>query len=48
VSEGDLGMRCVGYNFGGDFEDNSYETKDEEGNEIPNIKEYYCDEDDIY
>jgi hypothetical protein len=34
-------MKCVGYDFGGNFDDNSYLMKDEEGNEIPNIKEYY-------
>jgi hypothetical protein len=41
VSEGDGGMRCVAYDFGGGFESLSYSIKDEEGNEIPNIKEYY-------
>jgi hypothetical protein len=34
-------MRCVAYDFRGGFEDESYNHKDEEGKEIPNISEYY-------
>jgi hypothetical protein len=35
-------MRCVAYDFWGmGFEHMSYNMKDEEGKEIPNIKEYY-------
>jgi hypothetical protein len=30
-------MRCIAY----DFEDYSYDYKDEEGEEVPNIREYY-------
>jgi hypothetical protein len=41
VSEGDGGMRCVAYDFGGGSERKSYSMKDEEGNEISNIREYY-------
>jgi hypothetical protein len=40
VSDGDFGMKFVAYNFGG-FKTYSYKMKDEDGNKIPNIKEYY-------
>jgi hypothetical protein len=31
----------MAYDFQGGFKDNSYHHKDEEGKEVPNIKEYY-------
>jgi hypothetical protein len=34
-------MRCIAYDFEGGFEDYSSDHKDEEGKEVPNIKEYY-------
>lgn len=46
-SPGDGGsgkMRCVGYDFSGKFEYFSYNHRDEDGNEITNIKEYYEEE----
>jgi hypothetical protein len=34
-------MRCIAYDFEGGFKDNSYNHKDEEGKDVPNIQEYY-------
>jgi hypothetical protein len=34
-------MRCIAYDFESGFENNSYDHKDEEGKEVPNIREYY-------
>jgi hypothetical protein len=33
--------KCVGYDFEGGFEDYSLNHRDEDGEEIPNIKDYY-------
>jgi hypothetical protein len=33
--------KCVGYNFFGGFEDDSFDLQDENGEEIPNIREYF-------
>jgi hypothetical protein len=33
-------MRCIAYDFEGGFEDLSFNHKDEEGKEVPNIEEY--------
>jgi hypothetical protein len=38
-------MRCIAYDFEGGFKDNSYHHKDKEGNKVPNIKEYYVEDD---
>jgi hypothetical protein len=35
------GRQCVGYNFEGGFEDFSLKHQDENGEEIPSIKEYF-------
>jgi hypothetical protein len=40
------GMRCIAYDFQGGFENDSYDHKDEEGKEVPNIREYYYNDDD--
>jgi hypothetical protein len=35
-------MRCIAYDFQDGFKNESYDHKDEEGKEIPNIRrEYY-------
>jgi hypothetical protein len=34
-------MRCIAYDFEGGFGDRSFNHKDEEGKEVPNIREYY-------
>jgi hypothetical protein len=35
-------MRCIAYDFLGQFEDYSFSQKDEEGKEVPDIRrEYY-------
>ena len=33
-------MRCIAYDFEGGFEGYSYNHKDEEGKDVPNIREY--------
>jgi hypothetical protein len=35
------GMRCIAYDFEGGFKNNSYHHKDEEGKEVPDIREKY-------
>jgi hypothetical protein len=34
-------MRCIAYDFQGGFENKSFNHKDEEGEEVANIEEYY-------
>jgi hypothetical protein len=39
-------MRSLAYDFQGGFESFSYYHKDEEGKEVPNIREYYIEDDE--
>jgi hypothetical protein len=41
------GMRCIAYDFQGGFEDHSFNHRDEEGKEVPNIRECYDNGDNI-
>jgi hypothetical protein len=34
-------MRCIAYDFKGGFEDYSLNHMDEEGKEVPDIREYF-------
>jgi hypothetical protein len=34
-------MRCIAYDFEGGFEDRNYNHKDEKGEEVFNISQYY-------
>lgn len=40
-------IRCVAYDFGGGFKHWSYNHRDEEGEKIPNIREYYEQEEEV-